>query len=132
MLFICWLGRITIRVRSTYGYWIVIGGNKISWRARKKKTVVLSSVEDEYRYMEITSKDLAWLKNLLLELRLGDLQEIIYDNQVAFHIALNLVFHERTKHIKIYYHYVKDNVLSGKITTNFVNFKKQYIGYYVH
>lgn len=77
--------------------------------------------------MAATLKELAWLKNLLLKLRLGDLQDtkLICDNQAALHIASNPVFHERTKHIEIDCHYVRPKVLSGEITTDFVKFEDQ-------
>lgn len=70
--------------------------------------------------MAATLKELAWLKNLLSELRLEDYQtiELASENQVILHIASNLIFHERTKHIEIDCHYIRDKILSGEITTN--------------
>jgi hypothetical protein len=114
-------------MRSTSGYCVLIGGNMISWRRKKQNTVALSNAEAEYHAMATTSKELAWLKNLLLELKLGDLQatKLMCDNQAALHIASNPVFHERTKHIEIDCHYVRDKVLSGEITTDFVKSEDQ-------
>jgi transposase InsO family protein len=121
-----WAGSPSDR-RSTSGYCVLIGGNMISWRSKKQNTVALSSAEAEYRAMAAASKELAWLKNLLSELRFGDLQntKLICDNQAALHIASNPVFHERTKHIEIDCHYVRDKVLSGEITTEFVKSEDQ-------
>ncbi|PNX72504.1 putative copia-type protein [Trifolium pratense] len=102
-----WAGSPSDR-RSTSGYCVLIGGNMISWRNKKQNTVPLSSVEAGYRAMGAASKEIAWLRKLLLELKLGDLQatKLICDNQAALHIASNPVFHERTKHIEIDCHYV--------------------------
>ena len=70
-----------------------------------------SSTEVEYRSMTQTTCEIIWLKSLLTEL--GILVHIPMpmhcDNQVAIFIANNPVFHERTKHIEIDYHYIRDN-----------------------
>ena len=99
----------------------------ISWRSKKQNTVALSSAEAEYCAMMSATKELVWPRNLLQQLKLGDLQDtkLICDNQAALHIASNPVFHERTKHIEIDCHYVREKVLSGEITTNFVKSEDQ-------
>nr|KYP71661.1 Copia protein [Cajanus cajan] len=73
------------------------------------------------------ASEIAWLQKLLKQLQIGHTQgtKFIYDNQVIFHIASNSVFHERTKHIKIDYHFVREKVLSGEITIEFVHFNNQ-------
>jgi len=77
--------------------------------------------------MAAATCELTWLRQLLLQLKIGDIHEtkLICDNQATLHIASNLVFHERTKDIGIDSHFVRENVLSGEITTDFVNSSNQ-------
>ena len=60
--------------------------------------------------MIATTCELTWLRQLLLQLKIGDIHEtkLIFDNQDALHIASNPIFHERTKHIEIDCHFVRE------------------------
>lgn len=108
--------------RSTSGYCVPIGGN-LTWRSKKPNTVARSSAEVEYRAMAATASEITWLRQLLQQLKFGDTQDtrLLCDNQTALHISSNLVFHERTKHIEIDCHFVREKVLLGEIITDFVS-----------
>ena len=51
--------------------------------------------------------------------------KLICDNQAAFHNSSNQVFHERTKHIEVDYHFIKEKITTGCMTTSFVNSNDQ-------
>ena len=98
-----------------------------AWKSKKQSVVARSSAEAEYRAMALATCELIWLKQLISELKFYKigLMSLICDNQAALHIASNPVFHERTKHIEIDCHFIREKVISGEITTTFVNSNDQ-------
>ncbi|KAK9070135.1 hypothetical protein SSX86_010535 [Deinandra increscens subsp. villosa] len=104
--------------RSLSGYFISLGGCPISWKSKKQPTISLSSAEAEYRSMRRVTAEIGWLTRLLAELQVPNIVPVPLkcDNQAAIHIAKNPVFHERTKHIEIDCHFVRDKVQDGLIT----------------
>ena len=93
----------------------------------KQNVMVKSSAEAEYRAMALTTCELIWLKHLLRELRFGkdEQMKLICDNQTALHIASNPVFHERTKHIEVDCHFIREKITSRCVATSFVNSNDQ-------
>jgi len=77
--------------------------------------------------MAIVTCELMWIKQFLQELRFcEELQMKLYcDNQAALHIASNPVFHERTKHIEIDCHFIREKLLSKEIVTDFIGSNDQ-------
>jgi len=88
-----------------------------------------SSAEVEYRAMTHTACDIVWLKNLLIELefRQSGLRPMHSDNQSAIYIAQNPIFHERTKHIKIDCHFVRDACTNEVVTFQLTPSSKQLV-----
>ena len=113
--------------RSTSGQCVFVGGNVISWKTKKQTVVARFSAEAEYRSMAIVTCELMWIKQFLQELRFCEVvqMKLYCDNQAALHIASNPVFHERTKHIEIDCHFIREKLLSKEIITEFINSNDQ-------
>ncbi|CAM8886635.1 unnamed protein product [Rhodiola kirilowii] len=98
--------------KSTTGFCTFIGGNLVTWKSKKQKVISCSSAEAEYRAMRKLTNELIWIKALLKDLNIESLTPITMhcDNQAAIHIASNSLFHERTKHIEVDCHKVRQMV----------------------
>ncbi|KAI3664859.1 hypothetical protein L6452_43468 [Arctium lappa] len=98
--------------RSTTGYCFFLRDSLISWRSKKQSLTARSSTEAEYRALADTAQELVWLRWLLSDM--GALQQsptpLWCDNNSAIEIAQYDVFHERTKHIEIECHFVRQYV----------------------
>ncbi|XP_043714507.1 uncharacterized mitochondrial protein AtMg00810-like [Telopea speciosissima] len=108
--------------RSTTGFCTFLGANCISWSAKKQSTVSRSSTEAEYRAMASTIAELTWLTFLLWDLGIPQYSPITLfcDNISALHMMVNPVFHARSKHIELDYHFVREKVALGHLVTWFV------------
>jgi hypothetical protein len=78
--------------KSTTGYLVKLAGGIFVWNSHAQKTVALSSTEAEYMSLSDTSRQLVWVKNLLIELDIQLSPILLYgDNQGSIFLASNLV-----------------------------------------
>ncbi|KAG8497793.1 hypothetical protein CXB51_007423 [Gossypium anomalum] len=107
------------RRRSLTGYVFTIEGCVISWKAILQTTVALSTTEAEHMAITEACKEAIWLKGLFSELN-KDLQisTVFCDSQNAIFLTKDQMFHERTKHIDVRYHFVRDIIARGDIVVS--------------
>jgi hypothetical protein len=113
--------------RSTTGITIFLGNNPITWVSKKQHIVSRSSTEAEYRALATGAADLAWLRQVLCDLGifLPSAPALWCDNTSAIALASNPVFHSRTKHIEVDYHFVRESVVRGDLHLHFISTEDQ-------
>ena len=106
-----WAG-IPMDRKSTSGGIFSIGSTTVSWYCRKQRSVALSSVEAEYMAAILATCEAIWMRKILVGLFGSQLDPtVIYcDNQSCIKLSINTVFHDRSKHIDIRYHHIRDCV----------------------
>ncbi|XP_044478603.1 uncharacterized mitochondrial protein AtMg00810-like isoform X1 [Mangifera indica] len=116
-----WVGCTTDR-RSTSGYCTFIGGNLVTWRSKKQNVVARSSVEVEFRSLAHGISEAIWLKRLFEDLKISVSypMKVYCDNKAAISITHNPVLHDRTKHIEVDKHFIKEKIESGLICLSYV------------
>ncbi|CAL2255456.1 unnamed protein product [Prunus armeniaca] len=121
-----WAGNVTNR-KSTLGYFTFVGGNLVTWRSKKQNVVALSSAEAEFRIMTKGICELLWLRKLLTELgyKPTSTMNLFCDNKAAIVIAHNPVQHDRTKHVEVDRHFIKQKLEAKVFQFPFVKSENQ-------
>nr|GEY77285.1 ribonuclease H-like domain-containing protein [Tanacetum cinerariifolium] len=122
-----WAGCPTTR-RSTSGYCVFLGDNLLTWSSKRQHVTSRSSAEAEYRGVANAVAETAWVRNLLRELHspLCTATLVYCDNISAVYLSSNPVQYQRTKHIEIDLHFVRDFFATGHVHVLHVPTKYQY------
>jgi hypothetical protein len=113
--------------KSTTGVLFYLGTNPVSWSSQKQKAVAISSCEAEYMAATSGACQGIWLARLLAKMQNLEPKtvKLKVDNQSAISLCKNPVYHERTKHIDIKYHFVREKVEAGKVDVSYVRTEDQ-------
>jgi histone deacetylase 1/2 len=106
---------------------LFFGGNLIAWSARKQATMSRSSTESEYKALANATVELIWIQSVLQEIG-GTLRHspvLWCDNLGATYLSSNPVFHARTKHIEVDFHFVRERVSKKLLQIRFISSKDQ-------
>lgn len=122
-----WAGCPSTR-RSTSGFCLFLGDNLISWSAKRQPTVSRSSAEAEYKGVANAVAESCSLRNLLLEMGcpVKHATVVFCDNVSAVYLSCNPVQHQRTKHIEIDIHFVREKVHMGQVRVLHIPSSLQY------
>jgi hypothetical protein len=112
--------------KSTSGI-LFFGKSLVSWQSVKQQVVALSSCEAEYIAASTASTQVLWLVRLLGDLLGRDIGavELRVDSKSALALAMNPVFHERSKHIRVRYHFIRGCLEEGSFKACYINTKDQ-------
>jgi hypothetical protein len=113
--------------KSTSGTLFFLGKCPINWQSVKQQVVALSSCEAEYIAATTASTQALWLARLLGDLlgRDAEAVELRVDSKSALALAKNPVFHERNKHIRVRYHFIRSCLDEGSVRANYINTQDQ-------
>lgn len=109
--------------RSCSGCVVSMSGGAIVWRSKRQPIVAQSSAESEYIALSYAVKEVMWLKQIAKELDIGiDEKTVVFcDSKSAINLADEEAFRDRSKHIDIKFHYVRDMVKKGSIIVEYIS-----------
>nr|GEZ44076.1 retrovirus-related Pol polyprotein from transposon TNT 1-94 [Tanacetum cinerariifolium] len=121
-----WHGDVDDR-KSTSGYVFFMGKTAFTWASKKQPMVALSTCEAEYVAASWIVCHAIWLRNLLRELKNQQEgpTEIKVDNKSAMELARNLVHHERSKHIDVRFHLIREHIRNRDVQMTHVMSRDQ-------
>ena len=108
--------------RSTTGYYFALNsaGPPISWKSRKQPTVALSSCEAEYMALSASTQEAMYLITVMKDYLISSKPVIHSDSQSALSLIQNPIDHNRTKHIDIRFHFVREKYAGGLIDIRYI------------
>ena len=116
-----------IQRRSTSDYTFYLDSGVFSWYSKKQQVVALSTADVEYMVAAHNATQALWLRRMLGFLRHEQVgpTKIYCDSKYAIELSKNLVFHERSKHIEIKFHFIRELIQNQKIAIDYCKSEDQ-------
>jgi len=113
--------------KSTSGWVFLLGGAAIYWSSKRQSSVALSTCEAEYMAAAQAAMEAVWHRNFMEELGMGLRTPtwIGCDAQAALQLLKNPVYHDRTKHIAVKVHFVRQLMEAGQVDFQYIPTEKQ-------
>ena len=106
--------------KSTTGWIFILAGGPVAWKSIRQRIIALSTCESEYIALADAAKELIWLQQLLKTLEVPQSQTLIHcDNQSAIATANTVAITERSKHIDVRYHFLRELIINKTMTLEF-------------
>ena len=114
--------------RSTTGYIVLVNGNVVHWCSTRQRTVATSSTEAEYMALAEVAKEISWFASWLTEVQVLVPSSFVLvppavvqvDNSAAIALTKEGAPHQRSKHIDVRYHFIRDKVATGVVKVNWL------------
>ena len=113
--------------KSTFGYCTFAWGNLVTWRSKKQIVVARSSADTEYWAMSLRICEEIWLQKVMFDLHqeCETPMKLFCDNKAAISIANKSVQHDRTQHVEIDRHFIKERPDSGSVCILYIPSSQQ-------
>jgi hypothetical protein len=113
--------------KSTIGILFFLGSSAVTWSSQKQKTVETSSCEAEYIAASAAACQGLWLTRLLTMMKGTEPVKFVLqvDNSSAIALCMNPVYHERSKHIDVKYHHIREHIEDGELYVEHVRTESQ-------
>jgi hypothetical protein len=99
--------------RSYSGYIVRVGRSVISWKSRKQDNITTSTTEAEYLALSLACRQIQWFLKAFTDLELKIPCALRCDNTATISITENDKVNDRSKHIDVHYHKVREEYLKG-------------------
>ena len=108
--------------KSTSGVLVMMGSTPVCWYSTKQTNTAQSTTDAEIISMNLATKEIVWIRNLLREIGISIVQptKLLSDSQSSIMLAHNPVFHKRTKHIMVKFQFLVETLKSDEAILEYV------------